>query len=220
MQFCNTGPTRGNLQLLRFLSEQFCHYLTPEVSSKDFEESQFESYILDIIEDRVTAPTEIIERGQLYGADYLDSCVTLALQLEQHTDMYLSYAKEQLKQLFPDTIPVIARDTIVMVLSLSGRENEKDSFFAKLRTYLGNAGALAGESEPFSGLVNFRESYLQAMSALQVGHRLRERGPSFLIESALPSEDTRLFSYARCNIYSMLLGDCGTPSLVKKRRYR
>ena len=201
----NTSVSRGLLQLFNFFIEKLRTYLQPAAVKGDYIRNQFNYFIIDIIEGRVTTPREISERSIVYPPAYTTEYSTVLISHESSSPMYLEHAMNNLSAVFPNIRQILYDNYIILHPDLTSSESRKTHFLATLSAYLGGARAYAGISEASTGLETIRESFRQARDALNLGRRLmRSQISSNMLQ--LDQSQARVFHFRDYQVYNMLTG--------------
>lgn len=215
----NTAATRGALQLYKYFIEQLKVYLQPAAVTGDYLRKQFDYFIIDIIEGRVTTPRELVERSLVYPPAYTSDYNTVLISHEGSSSMYLDHAMQNLSAIFPNVRQILYNDCIILQPDLSASETRRLNFLATLSNYLDASRGYAGISEKASGLESVRESYRQARQALELGRRLMHASIS---DEMLTDKDkkSRIFRFEDYHVYSALSGAERDSGLLEQiRRY-
>ena len=201
----NTRLSRGLEQLFGVFIEKLQYYLKPAVDTGDYIKNQFDYFIVDIIEGRISTPQGIMERALVYPPAYTAEYNTVLIAHENTGAMYLEHAMQNLSAIFPNVRQILYNGNIILHPDLGRRAPRRTHFLSMLADYLDAARAYAGVSETFVGLDTLRASYLQALAALNLGRQLRniQRADDYL----LPAPNAaRCFHYADYHVYDMLSG--------------
>lgn len=218
LMLCNNTPvTRGLMQLYGYFIEKIKYYLLPVTETSDYLRNQFDYFIIDIIEGRVSTPREIMERSLVYPPTYTADYNTVLVVHEGNSAMYLEHAMQNMSVIFSNVRQILYNGSIILHPDLERSPARRNHFLATLSDYLQSAKAYAGVSESFNGLVTIRESYRQAKAALTLGRKLNGLG---LTETMLGVEShrSRIYHFSDYHIYSMLLGDEGTLGILDQVR--
>ena len=201
----NTRLSRGLEQLFGVFIEKLQYYLKPAVDTGDYIKNQFDYFIVDIIEGRISTPQGIMERALVYPPAYTAEYNTVLIAHENTGAMYLEHALQNLSAIFPNVRQILYNGNIILHPDLGQDAPRRMHFLSMLGDYLDAARAYAGVSETFVGLETLRVSYEQALAALTLGRQLRsiQRVDDFLEP---PTGSTRYFHYADYHIYDMLSG--------------
>ena len=207
----NTPATRGALQLYEYFIDQLKVYLQPASATGDYLRKQFDYFIIDVIEGRVSTPREIVERSLVYPPAYTSDYNTVLIAHESLSDMYLEHAMQNLAAIFPNVRQILYNGCVLMHPDLSTSESRRKNFLSTLANYLDASRGYAGISEKSTGLESLRESYRQARQSLDLGRKLIQ---SSLSDRMLgqPAVGSRIYRFSDYHIYSALSGDelnCG-----------
>ena len=214
----NTRLSRGLEQLFGVFIEKLQYYLKPAVDTGDYIKNQFDYFIVDIIEGRISTPQGIMERALVYPPAYTAEYNTVLIAHENTGAMYLEHALQNLSAIFPNVRQILYNGNIILHPDLGRDAPRRMHFLSMLGDYLDAARAYAGISETFVGLDTLRVSYLQALTALNLGRQLRgvQRTDEYLDPAVSPP---RCFRYADYHIYDMLSGgqrDTGVIGEVRR----
>ena len=201
----NTPISRGIMQLYGYFIEKLRDYLQPASSSNDYLRNQFDNFLIDIIEGRLSAQRDIIERSLLYPPAFQEEHFSVIIVHESSTALYLEHAMQNLSTLFPHVRMILQNKNILMYPKNSTNAEKNTAFFETLSEYLQVNRAYSGVSESFLGLETLRQAYLQAQSALELGRRLSsvQRSENMLDNSEM---QRRIFRFADYHIYMLLSG--------------
>ena len=202
----NTLLSPGLEQIFGVFIEKLQYYLKPAVATGDYIKNQFDYFIVDIIEGRISTPQGIMERALVYPPAYTAEYNTVLIAHENTGAMYLEHAMQNLSAIFPNVRQILYNGNIILHPDLGAEAPRRTHFMSLLGDYLDASRAYAGVSETFVGLETLRTSYEQALSALNLGRQLRgvQRVDGFLEpESAAP----RFFLFRDYHVYSMLIGE-------------
>lgn len=214
----NTSATRGSLQLYKYFVEQLKVYLQPAAAKGDYLRRQFDYFIIDIIEGRVSTPREIVERSLVYPPAYTSDYNTVLISHEGSSAMYLEHAMQNLSAVFPNVRQILYNDCILLHPDLSTSESRRKNFLSNLDGYLDASKGYAGISEKATGLESIRESYRQARQALELGRKLAHTSLSDEMLEHTPGR-SRIFKFSDYHIYSALSGnetDCGILNEISR----
>ena len=216
----NFEYTSGVAQIFGYIQDKLLHYLQPLADSHGFSHTQFDSFIIELIEGRSTTPKEIYERSSVFGRTYSKAFHTVLIQLEQPSEMFLAHEVQTLELAFPEVYILAYKDRIIM--HFERRPGGQDIWFeqlSRLNAILEDTRAHAGVSEPLTGFENIRESFRQADVSLEFGIRMLGRSLStrYLGEE---QELARIFSFGNYQVFSMLTGkETEAPLLSRIRQF-
>jgi sugar diacid utilization regulator len=206
MMCSNFDYTPGVAQIYEFILEKLLHYLQPLVEKSSYRRTQFDYFMIEILDGKVKTPLEIYERSSVYGRTYSDAFHTVLIQLEQSSDMYLAHLLQALNQQFPEVYTLLYNDRILMHFDRKpGRQDLWFEQLDRLNDLLESSHAHAGISEPLTGIDSIYESYRQAKFTLEYGIKMlgKKRCNHYLGEDMdLP----RLFSLGEYHVFNMLAG--------------
>lgn len=213
----NTPMSPGLRQLYQYLMEKLRYYLIPAADS-EYIKSQFDYFIIDIIEGRVSTSRDIMERSRVYPTMYNSDFSTVLITHEGHSSMFLEHAMQVLSTIFSNVRPILYNSNIILHPDLSSNESRRNNFLSTLNSYLQSARAYAGVSDAFSTMTAMRQSYDQASEALRIGRSLKGIHQSGeLIDPAV--SQNRIFHFEDFQVYSLLSGgakDIRTLDLIRK----
>ena len=201
----NTKLSPGLEQLFGVFIDKLQYYLKPAVATGDYIKNQFDYFIVDIIEGRISTPQGIMERALVYPPAYTAEYNTVLIAHENTGAMYLEHAMQNLSAIFPNVRQILYNGNIILHPDLGEEASRREHFMSMLGDYLDAARAYAGISETVMGLETLRTSYEQALTALNLGRQLRgiQRVESFLS----PDEPAaRFFRYRDYHVYDLLSG--------------
>lgn len=201
----NTSMSRGLMQLYNYFVDKLRFYLQPAASQNDYIKSQFDYFIIDIIEGRVSSPREILERSFVYPPTYSAEYNTILISHDSSSPMYLEHAQQNISAVFPNMRQILYGTNIILHSDLGTSAARRSNFLAKLETYLESARAWAGVSETMLGLETVRESHRQAQAAITLGRKLSFTLPPDEMLGAERS-GSRIYHFKDYQIYSMLTG--------------
>jgi len=213
----NTAATRGSMQLYKHFIDQLKVYLQPASTAGDYLRKQFDYFIIDVIEGRVSTPREIVERSLVYPPAYTSDYNTVLISHEGSSDMYLEHAMQNLSAIFPSARQVLYNDCILLHPDLSTSDSRRKNFLSTLSNYLDASRGYAGISEKATGLETLRESYRQARQALDLGRKLMR---SSMSDKMLGQEEkNRIFRFSDYHTYSALSGQEQGCGILDEIRY-
>lgn len=204
IMLCSNAPiSRGLRQLFGFFIEKLKYYLQPAAATGDYIKNQFDYFIVDIIEGRISTPQEIMERSLVYPPAYTAEYNTVLIAHDSTSAMYMEHAMQNISAIFPNVRQILYNGHVILHPDLGRDAPRRQHFLSTLNGYLDAARAWAGVSETFVGLETLRESYQQALRALELGRRLRSvpSAEKLLHPDVQPG---RLFRYRDYHVYSML----------------
>lgn len=201
----NTFLSPGLQQIFGVFIEKLQYYLKPAVATGDYIKNQFDYFIVDIIEGRISTPQGIMERALVYPPAYTAEYNTVLIAHENTGAMYLEHAMQNLNAIFPNVRQILYNGNIILHPDLRADAPRREHFMSMLGDYLDASRAYAGISETFVGLETLRRSYEQALTALELGRQLRtaQRVDSFLEPNAGAD---RFFLYRDYLTYGLLCG--------------
>ncbi len=211
----HTAMTPGVLQIYNYFVEKLCTYLKPTANSSDHYKEQFDTFIVDIIEERITNIREIIERSLVYPPMFQAGHYTISISHESSTALYLEHALQNLVTLFPGTHIMLHDKHILMFLTKHATPEKNSSFFDILDNYLQINRAFAGVSDGFSGIENLQTSYRQANDCLSIGRKLNLSGRSANYLSNA-EERYRIFHFSEHHVYLLLKNKHHELSVLEK----
>ena len=215
----NTKLSPGLEQIFRVFIDKLQYYLKPAVDTGDYIKNQFDYFIVDIIEGRISTPQGIMERALVYPPAYTAEYNTVLIAHENTGAMYLEHAMQNLSAIFPNVRQILYNGNIILHPDLGEEASRREHFMSMLDDYLDAARAYAGISETFVGLETLRVSYEQALSALNLGRQLR--GIQRMERCLTPNADApRFFRYQDYHVYDLLSGKAeGGDCLAEIRRW-
>ena len=201
----NTFLSPGLKQIFGVFIEKLQYYLKPAVATGDYIKNQFDYFIVDIIEGRISTPQGIMERALVYPPAYTAEYNTVLIAHENTGAMYLEHAMQNLNAIFPNVRQILYNGNIILHPDLRADAPRREHFMSMLGDYLDASRAYAGISETFVGLETLRRSYEQALAALELRRQLRtaQRVDSFLEPNAGAD---RFFLYRDYLTYGLLCG--------------
>ena len=208
----NTPVSRGLLQLYEVFIEKLRYYLQPAAAKGDYLRNQFDYFVIDIIEGRVSTPRDMEERSLGFPPAYTNEFQTVLVTHESTSVMFLDHAMSNISALFPNVRLILHNGIIIMHPELESTA-VRENFFTTLSAYLGGAHAYAGVSEPSVGLLTLRESYRQAFDAFILGRRLQRENLSESLIDHLEKQK-RIFYFRDYHVYSMLKGNETEPGIL------
>ena len=132
--------------------------------------------VLDLLEGRCTSGEEIRERRSCFLAHHDGKFNAVVIRLEHNTEMFRRFAYSTLQDLFPESLFILYRDSILFFANLGNieqhLEDQASSILTRLSDYLEHANAYAGISIQFERLEQLRLAYVQAEHALETGRKL------------------------------------------------
>lgn len=214
----NMTLSPGLEQIFGVFIEKLQYYLKPAVATGDYIKNQFDYFIVDIIEGRISTPQGIMERALVYPPAYTAEYNTVLIAHENTGAMYLEHAMQNLSAIFPNVRQILYNGNIILHPDLGNEAPRRAHFLSMLGDYLDAARAYAGISETFVGLETLRTSYEQALTALNLGRQLRgvQRVDAFLEPEASAN---RFFHFRDYHVYSMLSaagGNIGQLSEIRR----
>ena len=218
MLYKNTALSPGTKQLYEYFVEKLRYYLLPAAETEDYMRSQFDSFIIDIIEGRVSNPRDIMERSLIYPPTYTADYSTVLIIHEGSSAMYLEHAMQNLSSIFPNVRQILYNNSIILHPDLSGSRARREHFLSTLADYLPGARAYAGISESFTGLVTIRESYRQAREALSLGRRFAHVTLSEQMLGNASRRRDRIYHFRDYHVYSLLSGNDRSPGVLQQIR--
>lgn len=215
----NTPISPGIIQLYDYFIEKLRDYLQPATSSNDYLRSQFDNFLVDILEGRISSQRDIVERSLVYPPAFQEEYFSVIITHESSTALYLEHAMQNLSTLFPNVRMILHSKNILMYPKNSSKPEKNAAFFETLGEYLQVNRAYAGVSESFLGLENLHQAYLQAWDSLEIGRRLSTGDRA---EDMLDSEHgpRRMFRFADYHVYMLLAGQQRELGILDQiRRY-
>lgn len=219
MLFSNTPVSTGIMQIYEYFIDKLRDYLQPTSSSSEYLRSQFDYFLIDIIEGRITSQRDIVERSLVYPPAFQTEHFSVIVTHESSTALYLEHAMQNLSTLFPNVRMMLHNKDILMYPKNSSKAEKNSIFFDTLNEYLQVNRAYAGVSERFVGLESVRRAYLQARDSLEIGRRLSSVDRS---ERMLTPEngEERVFHFCQYHVYMLLGGHQRETDLLDQiRRY-
>mgnify|MGYP005804765027 FL=1 len=201
----NTPMSPGIMQLYGYFIDKLRDYLQPATSSSDYMRSQFDYFLVDIIDGRITSQRDIIERSLVYPPAFLNEHYTVLIAHESSTVLFLEHAMQNLTTLFPNVKTLLQDKNIILYPKKSSKPEKNAAFFETLGEYLQVNRAYAGVSESFTGLERLHSAYVQARDALDIGRSLSSSGRcDDMLEPAASKK--RFFLFGDFHAYMLLLG--------------
>lgn len=215
----NTPVSRGIMQLYEYFIEKLRDYLQPATASSDYLRSQFDNFLIDIIEGRLHSQRDIVERSLVYPPEFQSEYFSVIVTHESSTALYLEHAIQNLSTLFPNVRIILHNKNILMYPKNSSKPEKNIAFFETLNEYLQVNRAYVGVSEPFLGLENLHHAYLQARDSLDIGRKLAAGSCSDdMLEAETVSR--RVFRFADYHVYMLLGGQQRELGILDQiRRY-
>ena len=220
LMLCNNTPmSPGTMQLYEYFIEKLRDYLQPTTATSDYLKSQFDNFLTDIIDGRLTSQRDIVERSLVYPPAFQNEYFSVIVTHESSTALYLEHAIQNLTTLFPNVRIILHNKNILMYPKNSSKPEKNAAFFETLSEYLQVNRAYVGVSEPFLGLENLHNAYLQARDALEIGRKLAAGSRA---EDMLDAEvvSRRVFRFADYHVYMLLNGQQRELGILDQiRRY-
>jgi sugar diacid utilization regulator len=174
MLFYNYDYSPGVMQLFLYFQEKLISSLKRNLRKNLNYRTQYEFFVIDLLERRCTELSEIEERSQCF--EFACPYHSIVIRLVHDTDMYRKHAHLTLSLLFPYTKPVLFQDSIVIYTNLKFSKNnqniETSTFLSHLTTFLNRTDAYAGISNQFRSYADITKSYHQSEVALSIGKAL------------------------------------------------
>ncbi len=207
LMLCANNPmTSGTKQIYNFFVEKLCTYLRPNINSGDYYKSQFDNFIIDIIQERIVNSRDILERSLVYPPMFQTGHFTVLISHESSTALYLEHAIQNLATLFPGMHIILLEKVILLFPTNHSSKEKNNSFFDILDNYLQINRAFAGVSDGFVGIDFFLDSYKQARDSLAIGRKLNVSGRSVDILST-SSDEKRIYHFSEYHVYMLLQND-------------
>ncbi|MGI6028232.1 MAG: PucR family transcriptional regulator [Candidatus Heteroscillospira sp.] len=205
MSCSNTPISPGIIQLYDYFIEKLRDYLQPATSSNDYLRSQFDNFLIDIIEGHISSQRDIVERSLVYPPAFQENYFSVIVGHESSTTLYLEHAMQNLSTLFPNVRMLQHNKNILMYPKNSSKPEKNAAFFETLNEYLQVNRAHVGVSESFHGLENLRQAYIQARDSLEIGRRL---SVSSCVGDMLSPDSgpRRIFRFSDYHVYMLLSG--------------
>lgn len=200
----NTPMSAGIMQLYEYFVDKLRDYLQPTTSSGEYLRSQFDYFLVDIIEGRISSQRDIIERSLVYPPAFVAEHYTVIVSHESSTVLYLEHAMQNLSTLFPNVKVMLQSKNLLMFPKKSSKPEKNAAFFDTLSEYLQVNRAYAGVSESFTGLEQLRASYLQAHDSLEIGRRLSTAERSDMMLDG-DEKQRRVFRFSDYQVYMLLM---------------
>ena len=200
------GVDPGLLDLFSMLLEHIKIFVAcvPDFS-KTFKE-KYSSFIIDMIDGRMTDPANVRTRARLCGID-IQAPVSVYKVIFNSMDgrTPAGFLIEKIRSIWPSAKVVPRDDEIIIVTSQTKKELEASGFYDAFKSLLKDYGALCGFSASCDGISQLGSAYNQADLALKYGVQIRDSG--FALEFGLIDRDefagADLFSFETYYVYYM-----------------
>ena len=200
------GVDPGLLDLFSMLLEHIKIFVTcvPDFS-KTFRE-KYSSFIIDMIDGRMTDPANVRTRARMCGID-IQAPVSVYKVIFRSRDERTpaGFFLEKLRGIWPSAKVVPRNDEIIIVTSQEKKELEESGLYEYLKLLLRDYGALCGFSTSCDGISQLGSAYNQADLALKYGVQVRDSG--YTSEFGLIDHDefagADLFSFETYYVYYM-----------------
>ncbi|WKY48048.1 helix-turn-helix domain-containing protein [Eubacteriaceae bacterium ES3] len=177
---CNKPVSDINLQQLSLLC-QFLSIALIETTSKNLAgNTLIESFLTDLLENRIQGQSAIEERANLFNLVLYDSMVAITVAYNDilHNPEKIYLLKKKLQNHFNKHTVVVFEHRIVILFDSKNSASplsleELDRFEAILK----EDHCIAGISLPFSSIAKFHKHYKQSLACIEIMRRLNYASP-------------------------------------------
>lgn len=191
-----------DLVLLPFLCEIVASELQKETISSGHFSNEFEHFLIDVLDEKITKPETINKQGQklkLNKKKYL-VLVTICFGKNAKNGMSLSYLKGIVNRLLRTEKTILYKNKITVFLANDKKIVFSDIIETRFSDFLKTNEMKVGISQHFSDLTQLGKYYLQSVKAVELGVSL--------------TQNENIFYYQNYAIYH-LLEIAGTLSNLK-----
>lgn len=175
----------------------------------------YENFIEDLLMGKITDREVIDERSKIMNINFRKNLYTLALDISgfDSTKSTLTYLRNQLEQMIPNSKAVVHNDNIALIIGCDNTKQFLKTEIGKFKSFLTTYNLYAGMSRNFHGPEEARDHYLQSVNALKLGMLLNKEDHLFLYE------DYAVYHFVEsCSGAEKLKQNCH-PALLKLIEY-
>lgn len=177
--------TQMDFELLQWL----CRIVASELQKEPIQSSQlyseFEHFLIGILEERIIRAEIIRKQGKKLGLNakkYL-CLVTVSSELRAENGMSLSYVKSIVNRILGTEKSILYQNKITVLLLSDKKEAVSGVVKSKLIEFLNSNQMKAGISPYFQDVAGLKSHYNQSIKALELGGAMNPEEPLFYYEA-------------------------------------
>jgi len=180
----NTPISDKHWNLLSIISNVVSEKLQDNHLFNNTKGNIYEYFLLELLEESIKDENTKLERLKIVDLNYENSIYIFNIDLSNYKSNHSpDYLRNSLESLVPNARSIFYHEHIVLLA-----ESNKDNYFSNktiesFTSFLNKEGLLVGMSTGFDYILDFRNYYLQAFNALQLGKNLGLKGPIFFYEN-------------------------------------
>jgi hypothetical protein len=162
------------------------------------------TFLLDLIEGRLTDPAVISMRAQFCGMNPKSQFSVYKVIFNSNKPQNLVvFVAEKLRATWPAAKVVPLKNEIVLVTGCTDKELQESGAYALLAQLMKSNEAMCGFSSSVKGIANLKVAYMQAGLAIQFGMQVSSSNINFGMACQGEYGDAALYSYEKYYIFGI-----------------
>lgn len=179
----NSKFTLEHFSLLKLISNITSEALQKNVLYKNMKGVDYENLLLDLLEENITCKEVLEQRMKSIEFKIDRKQVLIVIDFENYEGEINGFLQYSLEKIFKKPKSVYYKEKIIVLTSASENDYLEENTICKFLEFIKKENLYVGVSTSFEDLINIREHYEQALTALNLGKLLNMDKSIFDYES-------------------------------------